>query len=125
MKRLKEIRTICKGDAEPIIDEEFLAGHTQGWDALSQRLDELSWNEIVEKSGVAQEDQPRYGTVRFFKSGCLCLDDGSDPSSSWFSYRTSYCACPHATHDWSPGAGLQPVVATLFREWVRLALHQN
>ena len=57
MKRLKEMHAICKeGDPEPIVDEEFLAGHTQGWDALSQRLDELSWNEIVEKSGVAQEE---------------------------------------------------------------------
>ena len=57
MKRLKEMHALNRGDTpEPIIDEEFLADHTQGWDALAERLESLSWDEIVEKSGVGKEE---------------------------------------------------------------------
>jgi anaerobic selenocysteine-containing dehydrogenase len=53
MKRLKEMHALERGNTpEPIVDEEFLANHTQGWDALAERLESLSWDEIVEKSGV-------------------------------------------------------------------------
>jgi molybdopterin-dependent oxidoreductase alpha subunit len=57
MKRLKEMHALDRGDTpEPIIDAEFLADHTQGWDALAERLESLSWDEIVEKSGVGKEE---------------------------------------------------------------------
>ena len=57
MKRLKEMHALERGDtSEPIVDEEFLADHTQGWDALAERLESLSWDEIVEKSGVGKEE---------------------------------------------------------------------
>mgnify|MGYP002045308308 CR=1 FL=1 len=63
MKRLKEMHALERGDTpEPIVDEEFLANHTQGWDALAERLESLSWDEIVEKSG-ATVDVSDDGTV--------------------------------------------------------------
>jgi molybdopterin-dependent oxidoreductase alpha subunit len=36
-------------------DEAFLAANTVGWPELAARLDALSWDEIVEKSGVSRE----------------------------------------------------------------------
>ena len=36
-------------------DRSFLASSCRGWEELSQRLDSVSWDEIVEKSGVPQE----------------------------------------------------------------------
>jgi molybdopterin-dependent oxidoreductase alpha subunit len=57
MKRLKELHAAEFNNAsEPIVDEEFLAEHTHGWDELADRLDGLSWNEIIEKSGVSKAD---------------------------------------------------------------------
>ena len=57
MKRLKELHAAELNNAsEPIVDEEFLAEHTHGWDELADRLDGLSWNEIIEKSGVSKAD---------------------------------------------------------------------
>ena len=57
MKRLKEMHALGSGETpEPIVDEVFLADHTQGWDALAERLDSLSWEEIVKKSGVKKEE---------------------------------------------------------------------
>ena len=57
MKRLKELHAAELNNApEPIVDEEFLAEHTHGWDELADRLDGLSWDEIIEKSGVSKAD---------------------------------------------------------------------
>ncbi len=57
MKRLKEMHAWGHGETpEPIIDEEFLADHTQGWDAVAERLESLTWDEIVKKSGVGKEE---------------------------------------------------------------------
>jgi molybdopterin-dependent oxidoreductase alpha subunit len=36
------------------VDEAFLAAHCRGWPELAARLDALSWDEIVAKSGVAK-----------------------------------------------------------------------
>jgi molybdopterin-dependent oxidoreductase alpha subunit len=58
MKRLKELHAAAGGarqaNGEPVIDEDFLGHHTTGWPELSARLDGLSWDEIVEKSGVSR-----------------------------------------------------------------------
>ena len=35
-------------------DEAFLEAHTTGWPELATRLDGLSWQEIIDKSGVSQ-----------------------------------------------------------------------
>jgi len=40
--------------ADPIIDEAFLREHAVGWPELAARLESLSWDEIVAKSGVAR-----------------------------------------------------------------------
>ena len=40
--------------ADPIVDEDFLLQHADGWPALAARLDNLGWDEIVEKSGVSK-----------------------------------------------------------------------
>jgi len=57
MKRLKEMHALGHREtSEPIVDEKFLAEHTQGWDALAERLESLSWDEIVKKSGVKKEE---------------------------------------------------------------------
>ena len=57
MKRLKEMHALGHREtSEPIVDEKFLADHTQGWDALAERLESLSWDEIVKKSGVKKEE---------------------------------------------------------------------
>jgi molybdopterin-dependent oxidoreductase alpha subunit len=37
-------------------DELFLHDHCQGWPELMSRLEEITWNEIVEKSGVSRDE---------------------------------------------------------------------
>ena len=68
MKRLRELHAerptgraaaapIGGGDgAEPIVDEAFLREHCTGWPELAARLDALSWDEIVAKSGVTRRE---------------------------------------------------------------------
>jgi len=56
MKRLRELHAVGEtGNGEPIVHEDFLCEHTHGWPELATRLDELSWDEIVAKSGVTKE----------------------------------------------------------------------
>ena len=54
MKRLLEMHRAGLGQAEPVIDEDFLNQHTVGWPELAARLESLSWDEIVQKSGVSK-----------------------------------------------------------------------
>jgi molybdopterin-dependent oxidoreductase alpha subunit len=64
MKRLLELhradlkhaspRQAGSQQADPIVDEEFLTQHCVGWPELAARLESLSWDEIVEKSGVSK-----------------------------------------------------------------------
>jgi len=56
MKRLRELHAERPRVDEPIVDEAFLAAHCHGWPELAARLDSLSWDEIVMKSGVAKGD---------------------------------------------------------------------
>jgi molybdopterin-dependent oxidoreductase alpha subunit len=57
MKRLREMHAERPaGDGEPIVDEEFLREHATGWPELAARLDALSWDEIVTKSGVSKRE---------------------------------------------------------------------
>ncbi len=51
MKRLRELDRETPG----IVDEPFLRERTHGWPELASRLDSLSWDEIVHKSGVSKE----------------------------------------------------------------------
>jgi molybdopterin-dependent oxidoreductase alpha subunit len=55
MKRLRELHAEQPRNAagEPVVDEVFLQQHCTGWTELAARLDALSWDEIVEKSGVS------------------------------------------------------------------------
>ena len=54
MKRLHELHAERPRADDPIVDEAFLATHCRGWPELAARLDALSWDEIVAKSGVAK-----------------------------------------------------------------------
>ncbi len=54
MKRLRELHAERPRADDPIVDEAFLAAHCHGWRALAARLDALSWDELVAKSGVAR-----------------------------------------------------------------------
>ena len=54
MKRLRELHAERPRADDPIVDEAFLAAHCHGWPALAARLDGLSWDELVAKSGVAK-----------------------------------------------------------------------
>ena len=54
MKRLRELHAERPRADDPIVDEAFLATHCRGWPELAARLDALSWDEIVAKSGVAK-----------------------------------------------------------------------
>ncbi|NBT12427.1 MAG: hypothetical protein EBS56_02375, partial [Planctomycetia bacterium] len=58
MKRLRELHAASPLNAagEPVIDEDFLHRHCVDWPALATRLDALSWDEIVRKSGVSQRE---------------------------------------------------------------------
>ncbi|MGB8854048.1 MAG: FdhF/YdeP family oxidoreductase [Pirellulales bacterium] len=58
MKRLRELHAAQPRNAagELIIDEEFLCQHATGWPELAQRLDALSWDDIVRKSGVSKRE---------------------------------------------------------------------
>ncbi|MBB6093867.1 molybdopterin-dependent oxidoreductase alpha subunit [Povalibacter uvarum] len=40
----------------PIIDREFIDAHTTGFDELTGQLDALSWDEIVERTGVTRAE---------------------------------------------------------------------
>jgi molybdopterin-dependent oxidoreductase alpha subunit len=51
MKRVRELNRETPG----IVDEPFLRERTHGWPELASRLDSLSWDEIVHKSGVSKE----------------------------------------------------------------------
>jgi molybdopterin-dependent oxidoreductase alpha subunit len=55
MKRLRELHAEQPRNTagELVVDEEFLLQHATGWPELAARLDALSWDEIVEKSGVS------------------------------------------------------------------------
>ena len=55
MKRLRELHAEQPRNAagELVVDEAFLLEHATGWPELAARLDALSWDEIVEKSGVS------------------------------------------------------------------------
>ncbi len=57
MKRLREMCSEHPLNAvgEPVVDEVFLENHTHGWQDLATHLDALSWEEIIEKSGVSWE----------------------------------------------------------------------
>ena len=50
LKRIREMNVLNPG----VIDAEYLANHTHGWPELAARLDGLSWEEIIEKSGVSK-----------------------------------------------------------------------
>ena len=54
MKRLRELHAERPRADDPIVDEAFLVAHCRGWPELATRLDALSWDEIVVKSGVAK-----------------------------------------------------------------------
>jgi molybdopterin-dependent oxidoreductase alpha subunit len=54
MKQLRELHAERPRSDDPIVDEDFLAAHCRGWPELAARLDALSWDEIVAKSGVAK-----------------------------------------------------------------------
>ncbi len=54
MKRLRELHAERPRADDPIVDEAFLAAHCRGWPELAARLNALSWDEIVAKSGVAK-----------------------------------------------------------------------
>ncbi len=58
MKRLRELHATARRNAagEPVVDEAFLEAHCHGWPELAARLDALSWDEIVAKSGVGKVD---------------------------------------------------------------------
>jgi len=56
MKRLRELHAERPRADDPIVDEAFLAAQCHGWPALAARLDALSWDEIVAKSGVAMAE---------------------------------------------------------------------
>jgi molybdopterin-dependent oxidoreductase alpha subunit len=62
MKRLRELAAAQPVNAagEPVIDEAFLTTHCTGWPELAARIDTLSWDEIVEKSGV---DRPAIDSI--------------------------------------------------------------
>lgn len=56
MKRLRELQAAGEaGNGEPVVHEDFLREHTHGWPELAARLDALSWDEIVAKSGVSHD----------------------------------------------------------------------
>ncbi|MBM4010961.1 MAG: FdhF/YdeP family oxidoreductase [Planctomycetes bacterium] len=58
MKRLRELHAASPRNAagEPVVDEEFLGRHCHGWPELAARLDALSWDEIVTRSGVTKPE---------------------------------------------------------------------
>ena len=56
MKRLRELHREEPRAEDPIVDEAFLTVHCTGWPELAARLDTLSWEEIVGKSGVSRRE---------------------------------------------------------------------
>ncbi|MFM8733950.1 MAG: FdhF/YdeP family oxidoreductase [Pirellulales bacterium] len=68
MKRLRELHAEHPRADAPLVDEAFLAAHCHGWPELAARLDALSWDEVVQKSGVSRaqiDDMARqYGDAK-------------------------------------------------------------
>jgi molybdopterin-dependent oxidoreductase alpha subunit len=58
MKRLRELAAVAPRNAadEPLVDEAFLEARCTGWPELRDRIDSLSWDEIVAKSGVTKQE---------------------------------------------------------------------
>src|SRR6202012_1684593 len=48
---------------EPVLDMEFLAGHTHGFDAFADDLRRTSWEDILSTSGLAREQLERVASV--------------------------------------------------------------
>ena len=58
-------------------DEAFLNNHCQGWPELQSRLAEVSWDEIIAKSGVARDEIDEIAApLRRGEERRLQLDDG-------------------------------------------------
>ncbi len=50
------LAALCKAVVERgSCDEQFIEDHTDGWDAFRGRLEELSWPDLVEQSGVPRD----------------------------------------------------------------------
>jgi len=58
MKRLREMHAAHPRNAagDLIIDEAFLAERCTGWPELASRLDAMSWDEVIAKSGVSKRE---------------------------------------------------------------------
>ena len=84
---LKRVRELGK------TDEAYLAAHTHGWPELAARLDGLSWDEIVEKSGVTKGE----------------IDDISAQYAA--SERAVFAWTMGVTHHLHGGATVQAIVA--------------
>jgi molybdopterin-dependent oxidoreductase alpha subunit len=49
--------------AEGLMDERFIRDHTMGFDALRQRLEAMSWEELERGSGAARAEMQQFGSM--------------------------------------------------------------
>lgn len=78
MKQLLELheRAAITGQP-PVLDLDFMAGHTTGFEALAEDLRSTSWADIVAQSGLAREDIDRVaGIYAGAKSVIICYGVG-------------------------------------------------
>jgi formate dehydrogenase major subunit len=64
MKRVLEVHDAAVRDSrEPILDVEFIAGHTHGFDAFADDLRHTSWEHILSVSGLPREQLERVADI--------------------------------------------------------------
>lgn len=68
MKSLFDLETERPGE---VIDHEFIAGHTVGFEALTAEIERVAWSEIETRSGLAEEDIRRVASRLIRREGKL------------------------------------------------------
>ena len=56
VKVLIEMEAKAEQDGKAIFDHDFINQHTQGLDAYLQQVDQTSWSDIIEQSGLTKEE---------------------------------------------------------------------
>ncbi|GAA5206970.1 FdhF/YdeP family oxidoreductase [Microbacterium kyungheense] len=74
-KHLLEAEAASRGSAieEPVLDHDFIAAHTSGFEAYRAAIGEVSWSDLVAATGIAEDGLRRVGeAVRTSKATIVC-----------------------------------------------------
>ncbi|WP_051785914.1 FdhF/YdeP family oxidoreductase [Endozoicomonas numazuensis] len=69
---LAEDRAARKSGGKPVFDDEFLSTHTKGLDEYLERVDNTSWEFIVEQSGLSQSELEEAAAIYTQAERAIC-----------------------------------------------------